>query len=95
METDSLKHYIILVVQMQQAADGRCYLSVEGTHPVAALPLPPGILVIRLWRPSGTNLLRGSIRLDDSDQWAPIQSTTQLAALVRAWLFSGDTTPGS
>ena len=95
METDSPGHYITLVVQMQQAADGTWYLSVAGTYPVTALPLVPGILVVRLWQPSGTNLLRGSIRLNGSDQWAPIQSNTQLEALVRAWLFSGDTAPGS
>lgn len=95
METDSQGNYITLVVQMQQAADGRWYLSVAGTHPLAARPLVPGMLVVRLWHPRGTNLLRGSIRLAGSDQWAPIQSNTQLEALVRAWLFSSDTTPGS
>jgi hypothetical protein len=77
------------------AADGTWYISVEGATAVEAIPLKPIILVVRLWRMSDTNLVRGTIRLHGSDHWAPIQSNHQLEALVRAWLSSSGDATGS
>jgi hypothetical protein len=71
------------------AADGRWYIHIEGANTAQAIPLVPVILVVRLWRPSETGPLRGSIRLHGSDHWAPIQK------LARAWLFSGNSAAGT
>ncbi|HEX6288330.1 MAG TPA: hypothetical protein VFZ66_04025 [Herpetosiphonaceae bacterium] len=83
--------YTTLVVRLQTAADGTWYVYVDGTP--EALPLKPVTLVIRLWQHS-SGILRGTIRLHDSDQWAPIQSNARLEELIRAWLLPGSNPPG-
>jgi hypothetical protein len=80
--------YTTLVVRLQTGADGMWYLSVDGSHQ-RELPLRPVTLIIRLWQPAGTDILRGSVRIHDSDQPVPIQSNTRLEELVQAWLLSG------
>ena len=89
MESGTDDNYITLVLQLQTAADGAWQVSVTGTYTADPIPLVPGILVVRLWRPPDTNLLRGTIRLHNSDHWAPLQSNGQLEELIRAWLFQG------
>lgn len=91
MESESSNEYIALVVQLRAAGDGTWYIDIEGTHSAKAIPLAPLTLVVRLWRISGTEALRGSIRLTNSDRWAPLQTNTQIEELVRAWLLSGHT----
>jgi hypothetical protein len=91
MEPNPSGDYIAFVVQLRAAADGTWYIDIEGTHSATAIPLAPLTLVVRLWRISGTEVLRGSIRLPNSDHWAPLQTNTQIEKLVRAWLF-GDPT---
>jgi hypothetical protein len=95
METDSEGNYITVVVQLQLAADGTWHVSVTGTDSLEVIPLVPVMLVVRLWRAAGTDLLRGTVRLHGSDHWAPIQSNHQLETLVRAWLSSGGSATGS
>jgi len=95
MESESTGAYIALVVQLRAATDGTWYVTIEGTHSAKAIPLVPLTLVVRLWRITDTEVLRGSIRLHGSDHWAPIQSNTQLEQLARAWLSAGRTKDGS
>jgi hypothetical protein len=95
VKLDSTGNYITLVVQLQMAADGTWYLHVAGTDKAETIPLAPVMLVVRLWQANDTHLLRGTIRIHGSEHWAPIQSNTQLEALVRAWLFSDDNTTGT
>lgn len=90
METEPTGEYMAIVVRLRPGTDGTWYLDVEGTHSAKDIPVVPMTLVIRLWRPTGTNLLRGTIRLRDGDGWAPIQSNSRLEELVRDWLFGGD-----
>ncbi len=89
MESEPAGSYVALVVRLQADADGRWFVYVDGTDPIPPIPLAPLTLVLRLWRSSDTGVLRGSVRRHGSDQWAPIQSNTQLEDLVRAWLFGG------
>jgi len=93
MESEPAGSYVALVVRLQTAADGRWYVYVDGTDRVDAIPLVPLTLVVRLWRSNDSDVLRGSIQRQGGDQWAPIQSNTQLEELVRAWLFSSSS-PG-
>jgi len=95
MESEPTGAYIALVVQLRAATDGTWYMTIEGTHSAKAIPLVPLTLVVRLWRITDTEVLRGSIRLHGSDHWAPIQSNTQLEQLARAWLSAGRTKDGS
>ncbi|MEO7911034.1 MAG: hypothetical protein ABIV47_15430 [Roseiflexaceae bacterium] len=89
MEAGSSGEYISLVVRLQAAADGTWYVHVDGANTPHAFALTPITLVVRLWHASSTGTLRGSIRLHDSDHWAPIQSNGQLEELIRAWLLNG------
>lgn len=86
--------YTTLVVRLHMGADGMWYVSVDGTNQLDALPLRPVTLIIRLWQQSGTGIVRGSIRLHDSDQPVPIQTNARLEELVRAWLLPGGAPPG-
>jgi hypothetical protein len=94
MESEPTGDYIAIVVQLRAATDGAWYVNIEGTQTAKGIPLAPLTLVVRLWRVSDTDLLRGSIRLHGSEQWVPIQSNIQLEALARAWLSSGHTEGG-
>ena len=99
MEAEPPGEYLALVVQIGVADDDRWYLTVDGTEPglPASFPLQPATLVLRLWRTKATGTLRGSVRLRDGEEWAPIQSNRQLEHLVRAWLAHGSgtlTAPG-
>src|SRR5262249_46493201 len=94
MDAEPPGEYIAIVMQLRPAIDGTWYVDIEGTHSAKAIPLEPLTLVVRLWRVSDTDLLRGSIRLHGSDHWAPIQSNAQLEELVRAWLSGGRTAGG-
>lgn len=90
---ESTGEYIGLVVRLQADADGAWVLAVDGTHGPLSLPLVPATLIVRLWRAEETGLLRGSVSLAGSDQWAPLHTNTTLIELVQAWLFnSGHTT---
>jgi hypothetical protein len=89
MESEPTGDYIAIVLQLRAATDGTWYVNIEGTHSAKAIPLVPLTLVVRLWRVSGKDVLRGSIRIQGSDHWAPIQSNIQLEELVRAWLLGG------
>jgi hypothetical protein len=80
--------YTTLVVRLQTGADGTWYVRVDGTDQIE-LPLRPVTLIIRLWQQAGTGIIRGSVRLHDSDQSAPIQSNARLEELLRAWLLPG------
>jgi hypothetical protein len=91
MEPSSHGEYIALVVRLQATAEGTWQLHVDGADGPRVLPLAPLTLVIRLWRSSDRRLLRGVVRLDGNDRWAPLQSNAQLEELVRAWLLSGTT----
>ena len=59
---------------------------VDGTIRSEPKPLVALTLIVRLWRAADTGILRGTIRLGDTDYWAPIQSNTQIEELARAWL---------
>lgn len=89
MESESAGSYVALVVRLEEAADGRWYVHVDGTDRMEPIPLMPLTLVVRLWRAHDTGALRGTIRREGGDQWAPVQTNSQLEDLVRAWLFSG------
>jgi len=91
MEPSSRGEYIALVVRLQTTAEGTWQLYVDGADGQRVLPLAPLTLVIRLWRSSDRRLLRGVVRLDGNDRWAPLQSNAQLEELVRAWLLGGAT----
>jgi hypothetical protein len=86
--------YTTLVVRLHMGADGTWYVSVDGTDPQETLPLKPVTLIIRLWQQTGTGIVRGSIRLHDSDQSVPIQTNARLEELVRAWLLPGGAASG-
>jgi hypothetical protein len=89
VESEPPGEYLALVVQLRVAADNRWYLAVDGTGPglPIAIPLKPATLVLRLWRAGATGTLRGTVRLHDSEVWAPIQSNARLEQLVRTWLL--------
>jgi hypothetical protein len=89
MEPSSSGEYIALVARLKAAADGSWQLYVDGAGGTQVFPLAPFTVVIRLWRSSDGRLLRGVIRLDGDDRWAPLQSNAQLEELVRAWLLGG------
>ena len=89
METKAAGEDIVLVVRLQAAADGSWYLHVDDQSHVHTIPLAPATLVIRLRRLGELGLLRGTIRLEGDQHWAPLQSNAQLEKLVRAWLFGG------
>ena len=89
MDREAPGEYIALVIRLQADRDGTWRLSVDGTTTSQALPLQPLALVVRLWRTTDTGILRGNIRLFESNQWVPIQSNTQLEQLIRAWLLPG------
>ena len=78
--------YVSLVVRLQADAGGRWFVHVDGATQPLVVPLVPLTLVVRLWRTSETEILRGTIRLQN-DRWAPIQSNSQLEELIHAWLF--------
>src|SRR5690349_9504777 len=90
MPSQAADEYIVLVVRLQAAADGSWHLLVDGQDQKLTIPLAPATLVIRLRRLGEQGLLRGTIRLEGDQLWAPLQSNTQLEELVRAWLFGGD-----
>ncbi len=91
MESEPPGEYLALVVHLRVADDDRWYLDVDGAGPdlPATVPLKPATLVLRLWRARATGTLRGSVRLHDSGEWAPIQSDVRLEQLVRTWLLDG------
>jgi len=91
MEPEPSGEYIAFVAQLRTADDGSWYINIEGTHSATAIPLAPLTLVVRLWRMSDTQVLRGSIRLPNSEHWAPLQTNTQIEELVRACLVGGHT----
>jgi hypothetical protein len=93
VDSQAAGHYIALVVRLQPSADGRWTIQVDGTSAVAALPLAPATLVVRLWHTPATGVLRGRVELQGTEAWAPIQSNAQLVALVRAWLMSDEASP--
>lgn len=80
--------YLTLVARLAATTDGSWRISVDGSR-TAGVPLAPATLVMRLWRNPQTGLLRGSVQLLGSDEWAPIQSNAGLERLVRSWLFEG------
>ena len=90
MESKQAGDYIAIVVQLRAAAGGNWYVDITGTHHPKALLLMPLTLIMRLWRTGDTQVLRGTIRLQGSDNWAPIQTNAQMEELLRAWLLSGD-----
>lgn len=92
MDPEPTGNYVSLVVQLEPAADGKWYVRVDSAGTTQAIPLAPATLIIRLWRTNETGMLRGTIRLHSSNQWAPIQSNGQLEELIRAWLLSGEST---
>jgi hypothetical protein len=92
MGSEHAGDYSGLVVQLRASIDGTWYVDIEGTSSAKAIPLQPMTLVVRLWRASATDVLRGTIRLHGSEHWAPIQSNLQLEELVRAWLLGDSTT---
>jgi hypothetical protein len=94
VDADPAGNYIALVVRLQLADDGLWYLYVDGTVGPQAVPLSPATLIIRLWRNGDTGVLRGSVRFQDSDLVAPIQTGAQIESLIRAWLSPGGTPPG-
>ena len=95
MDSEATGEYVALAVRLQPVADGGWYLYVDGTHTFGPIPLVPATLVVRFWRVPDTAALRGTIRLEGTDHWAPIQSNTQLEELVRAWLAGGKHGSGS
>jgi hypothetical protein len=89
MEAQAAGEEIVLVVRLQAAADGSWYLQVDDQSHVHTIPLAPATLVIRLRHLGEQGVLRGTIRLQGGDIWAPLQSNALLEELVRAWLFNG------
>lgn len=89
MEPSSSGEYIALVARLKAATDGTWQLHVDGAEGTRVYPLTPFTIVIRLWRSSDGRLLRGVVRLDGNDGWAPLQSNAQLEQLMRAWLLGG------
>jgi hypothetical protein len=90
MNSEAAGEYIALVVQLQTTSDGSWRLLVDNQQQSRIVALTPATLIIRLWRGAEGNTLRGTVRLEGTDRWAPLQSNTQLEELVRAWLFAGD-----
>jgi hypothetical protein len=89
MEPASAGVYISLVVRLQASTDGGWYLYVDDADGTQSFPLKPLTLAIRLWRSGDAGILRGTIRLDGDDTWAPIQSNAQLERLIDLWLLHG------
>jgi hypothetical protein len=89
MDPEPAGEYIALVVRLQTAADGTWHLYVIGADGSRSFPLAPLTLVIRLWRSGVEGILRGTIRFDGDDNWAPIQTNAQLESLIHLWLFGG------
>jgi hypothetical protein len=89
VNAESPGEYIALVVRLEADSNGIWHISVDGTTVIQALPLMPLALVIRLWRSGTTEILRGNVRLLESDQWVPIQTNTLLEQLIQTWLLQG------
>ena len=89
MAPDPAGEYMALVVRLQADPDGGWRLHVDGTLQPMSPPLVPGTFVIRLWRASDSGMVRGTIRLESDDNWAPFQSNAQLIQLIHTWLFGG------
>ena len=87
MELLSSADDISLVVRLQVGSDGTWFVSIDGFGPSQTFPIKPITLVVRLRRIRKIGALRGSIRLHGSKHWAPLQTNSQLAELVRAWLL--------
>jgi hypothetical protein len=85
--------YFAFVVALRQVADGRWYLTIASQDSVERHLLVPTTLVVRLWRPRETDVLRGRIGVHGDDTWAPFQSNARLEALVRAWLSRSGSEP--
>jgi len=81
--------YVAVVVRLQQAGNGQWWLHVAGSASVEPLPLVPLQFTVRLWR-AKTGIVRGRLQLQGNDVWVPFQSTTQLEALIRDWLFTNN-----
>jgi hypothetical protein len=90
VEQPLLGETAVLVVRIEEAADGRWHVCVEGAQTSIELPLVPAILVIQIWRANEAKTLRGTVQLHGSQHSAAIQSSTQLIELVQAWLCSND-----
>jgi hypothetical protein len=85
--SESGGEYLALVIRLQPDQAGRWHLSMDGTTHLAPRPVPPTMLVIRLWRTSEQGPLRGTLGLaGDDERWAPIQTDARIEALLRAWL---------
>lgn len=84
MPPDSPEEYIAFVLYLRRTSDGVWNLTVDQKDGKQAYALVPITLVVRLWRARVGGILRGAIRLHDSDRWAPIQSNGQLEELIRA-----------
>jgi hypothetical protein len=89
MDTHPGGEYVALAVRLEANAAGKWFVHMDGTLQPLVLPLRPLALSIRLWRASETGLLRGTVKLNDTDRWAPLQSNVQLEELVREWLLGG------
>jgi len=89
MALESAGTYITLVARLQAGPDGTWRFHVDGTPGLMSAPLVPATFIIRLWRAQDGGVLRGTIRLDGNDGWAPFQSNAQLTKLIHTWLFGG------
>ena len=86
VSADPSGSYTVLVVQIHRGADDTWQLTVEGEGERRVVPLVPAVLVLRMWRSSDGQLLRGTVRLRDGMEPAPFQANRQIEALLRAWL---------
>ena len=93
--TDPSGEMVALVIRFGPDRHGQWSVSVDGTTTVAARPVPPTMLIVRLWRSGERGVLRGTLGLaEDETLLAPIQTNDRLEALVRAWLAEpGDPAP--
>lgn len=93
--TDPSGEMLALVIRFAPDRHGQWSVSVDGTTTVAARPVPPTTLIVRLWKSGERGVLRGTLGLaEDETLLAPIQTNERLEALVRAWLAEpGDPAP--
>lgn len=90
VEHESAGDYFALVARLHadaQPAESLC--STRGATGQDDSHVAP-IIVVRLWRTRDRGILRGTIRLHESQYWAPLQSDARLERLLSACLAHGN-----
>ena len=80
--------YIALVVRVEEMR-GSWSIAVDGSAGTLTLPLQPATFILRLWRAEDGQVIRGTIRLQGDENWAPLQTNVRIEQIIRHWLMGG------